>query len=267
MPAYRLFDKLQTFYGDAGQALPGGYLVFYTAGTTTPQSVYGDRALSTNNGNEIALTSSSRLAHECWADTTDAYFVEIYNAADVKQGEISYVEVPGGSGQAVPVPNEGEVISGDGTNFILISPNFVPDQTGNAGKILGTDGTLIQWVVKPEDGEAGTSDISVDANGYSVGDARVTWGSGTGSNVGGRSQSASVTFPVVFGATPDHVAVTVTNSGALSSFGNTPTVRVTSKSTTGCSIEFKLSELDDDRSGYDFNAAVAFSYVAFGEKA
>ena len=267
MPAFKLFDKLQTFYGDAGQALPGGYLKFYVAATTTPQSVYGDRALTTNNGNEIALTSSSRLAHECWADTTDAFFVELYNAADVKQGEISYVEVPGGSGQTIPVPNEGEFLTGDGSNFLVEAIRQVPDPTGNSGKILGTDGLLPQWVVKPSDGAAGTSDIDVDANGFSVGDYRVTVGSGTSTNVGGRTQTANVTFPTAFGSTPDSVAVTVTNAGELSSFGNTPTVRVTSKTATGCSIAFKLSELDDDRSGFDYNAAVTFTYVAFGPKA
>ena len=267
MPAFKLFDKLQTFYGDAGQALPGGYLKFYVAATTTPQSVYGDRALSTNNGSQIALTSSSRLAHECWADTTDAFFVELYNAADVKQGEISYVEVPGGSGQTIPVPNEGEFLTGDGSNFLVETIRQVPDPTGNTGKILGNDGTLLQWVVKPSDGAAGTSDIDVDSNGFSVGDYRVTVGSGTGTNVGGRSQTASVTFPEAFGSAPDSVAVTVTNVGELSSFGNTPTVRVTNKTATGCSIAFKLSELDDDRSGFDFSTAVTFTYVAFGHKA
>lgn len=269
MAAYLLpgFDKITTRYGLNGQALPGGYAKFYIAGTTTPQSVYGERALSTNNGSQVALDSSGRLVHECWADTSDAFFVELYSAADVKQGEVSYVEVPGGAQQAIPIPNEGEVISGDGTNYLLISPYFVPDPTGNVNKVLGNDGEQPLWVVKPSDGEAGTSDIEVDEHGYSVGEYRVTVGSGTGVNAGGETQDATVTFPVAFGSTPDHIAVTVSNSGSLSSFGNMPTYKISTKSATGCTVVFTLSELDDDGAGWKFNTAVTFTYAAFGAKA
>lgn len=267
MAAFQLFNKITTWYGSSGQILAGGYMEFHVAGTTTPADVFGERALSTNNGSTIDMDASGRLEHECWADTTDAFFVEIFNSADVKQGEVSYVEVPGGSGQTIPVPSEGEFLTGDGTNFLTETIIQVPDPTGNANKILGTDGTLVQWVVKPADGEAGTSDIDVDEHGYSVGDARVTWGTGTGTNVGGRTQSATVTFPVAFGSTPDHVDVTVSNSGTLSSFGNMPTHKIATKSTTGCTVVFTLSELDDSQSGYDYNAAVTFSYIAFGPKA
>ena len=265
MPSYLLLDKCRTFHGLTGQLLAGGSVRFFQAGTTTPQDVYGERALSTNNGDTIDLDASGRLEHECWADTTDSYFIEVYDSDDVKQGEISYVEIPGGAGQTIPVPAEGEFVTGDGTNFLVATIREVPDPTGNANKLLGTDGTDLNWVSRPSDGAAGTSDTSTSASGFVVGNKRVQWGEGTGTNAGGRTQTVSVTFPVAFSAAPDIVVVTTSNS-SLSSFGNMPTASVTSKSTTGCTIKFTMGELDDSGSGFDFNAAVAFSYMAVGAK-
>lgn len=266
MPSFLLYDKCRVWFDDTGNVLADGYLKFYVAGSTTPQDVYGNRALSTNNGDTIALDAAGKLEHECWADATDAYFIEVYNASDVKVGEISYREVDGGVGQTIPVPNDDEVLGGDGVNFIVRSFREVPDPTGNANKILGTDGDLVLWVARPSDGANGESDIENDDNGFSVGGIRVTYGSGTGVNAGGRTQTANVVFPVEFGAAPDIVLVTVTNS-VLSSAGNMPTYAVTSKSTTGCTIKFTMGELDDTRSQYDFTSAVQFNYVAYGEKA
>ena len=197
--------------------LAGGYFGFTVAGTTTPANVYGDRALSTNNGNTIDIDASGRLEHECWASTANAFFVEVYDAADVKQGESLYVEVSGGAGQSIPVPSEGEFLTGDGTNFLVAEVRQVPDPTGNANKLLGTDGEDLNWVARPSDGAAGVSDTSTSATGYTVGNKRRQWGTGTGTNVGGRSQNATVTFPVPFSATPSVIDINVTNSGGLSS--------------------------------------------------
>lgn len=265
MPAYLLFDKCRHWTGLTGQSLPGGYVKFYVAESTTPADVYGDRALSTNNGDTIDLDASSRLEHECWADTTDAYFVEVYDSDDVKQGEVSYVEVPGGSTTVIPIPNEGEFITGDGTNLLVAEVRQVPDPSGNANKLLGTDGTDLNWVARPSDGAAGTSDTSTSATGYTIGNKRVQWGTGSATNSGGRTQTASITFPVAFSAAPNVVDVTVTNS-SLSSFGNMPSHSVTSVSTTGATIKFTMGELDDSGSGFDFIAAVNFMWTATGAK-
>lgn len=265
MPSFLLLDKCRTFHGLTGQLLPGGYVSFFVAGTTTPADVYGDRDLSTNNGDTVALDASGRLAHECWADTTDAFYAEFYDANDVKQGEISYMEVPGGSGQVIPIPGEGQVVGGDGSNFLLLDPFWLPDPAGNSGKLLGSDNEAWIPVARPANGAPGTSDTSTSATGFTIGNKRVQWGSGSGTNAGGRTQTATITFPVAFSAAPDVVKVTVTNS-SLSSFGNMPSASVTSKSTTGCTIKFTMGELDDDGSGFDFTSAVTFDYEATGAK-
>ena len=265
MAAFLLLDKCRTFHGLTGQLLPGGSVKFYVAETTTPADVYGDRDLSTNNGDTIALDASGRLAHECWADTTDANYCEILDSDDVKQGEISYMEVPGGSSQVIPVPEEGEFLTGDGTNFAVETIRQVPDPTGSANKLLGTDGTAIDWVARACIGEDGTSDTSTSATGYTIGNKRVQWGSESGTSAGGRTQTKTVTFPVAFSATPNVVDVVVTNS-SLSSFGNMPSHSITSKSATGFTVKFTMGELDDSGSGFDFTGGVTFDWTATGPK-
>lgn len=268
MAAFRLYDKTQTWFGLTGQALPGGSVRFFTAGTTTPQVVYGERALTTNNGSTIALDSSSRLVHECWASTASAYFVEVYDADNVKQGEVSYVEVPGGTGQVIPIPSSGEYLTGDGSQFLVngLTDRLLPDQTGHSNKILGTDGTAASWVARPADGAAGVANISTTTSSFSVGNMLVQTGSGTGTSTGGRSQTVTVTFPVAFDSTPIFVVPVVKNA-SLSSFGNLPTVQVTAKSATQATFQFRLSELDDSQSGFDYNAGVQYDYIAIGVKA
>lgn len=264
MPAFLLFDKCRTFSGLSGQLLPGGYLKFYTASTTTPKAVYGDRALTTNNGSTIDLDASSRLEHECWADTADAYFVELYDADDVKQGEFSYLEVPGGVGQAIPVPNEGEYLTGDGTNFLVVdlSDLLLPDQTGHSNKILGTDGTTAGWVAKPADGAAGTSDTASGATSVRIGTVLIQWGSGSAAATGTDFASATVTFPTAFGGTPYYIDPTVTNG---SSVNGTSLVAdaYTGASSTGCTIHFNNADRHFDGSS-KLTSAINFTYVAIG---
>lgn len=268
MAAFLLHDKITTWFGSTGQLLPGGYMRFYLAGSTTPQDVYGDRALTTNNGDTIQLDASGRLVHECWADTADAYFLELYDADDVKQGEVSYREVPGGVGQVIPIPESGEYLSGDGTQFIAVdlSLNLLPDQTGHSNEILGTDGTTPSWAAKPADGAAGTSDIATTATSFKVGNMLTQTGTATGTSVGTRFQTVSVTFATAFDSTPIFVGVEV-DSGTLSTYANQPTWSITAKSATGFTVKFTMGELDDSQAGFNFSAGVPFTYIATGVKA
>lgn len=263
MAAFRLFDQLRTFYGLSGQLLAGGYLSFYEAGTTTPANVYGDQDLSVNNGSTVALDASGRPNVDVWGDAATAYKVALYDADDVKQGEIDNLEVPGGAGQTIPVPDPGEFLTGDGTNFIAAAIREVPDPTGSADKILSTDGTDLQWVAKPADGSDGTANVSQDSTGFTVENMAIVTGTGSGTNAGGRTQTANVTFPVAFTSVPVFVDV-VPSDTALSTYGNMPSWSVTSKSTAGFTVKFTMGELDDSQAGFDFNSAVDFAYIAVG---
>lgn len=265
MPAFRLYSQLQTFFGSDGQLLADGYLKFYEAGTATPADVFGDSGLGVNNGPTVDLDGSGRLVDPVWGDTADSYFVEIYDADDVKQGEEDDVSPPGGAGQTIPIPDVGEFITGDGVQFLLETIRQVPDPTGQSDKVLGNDGTSAGWVTGPSDG-ADADNVGSTATEFYIGNMRGVMGTGTGTNGGGRTQDVSITFATAFTVTPVFIHV-IPTSATLSTWGNMPSAAITAKSTTGFTVRFTLGELDDSQAGFDFNAGVPFMYLALGERA
>lgn len=274
MPAFRLYDKIHAWTGLSGQLLAGGYFKFYVAATTTPQDVFGEKALSTNNGSQVALDSSGRLVHDVWADTDNAYFVEVYDADDVKQGEADNIEVPGGAGQTVPVPNSGEYLTGDGTNFLTedLTSFLLPDQTGHSNDILGTDGTTASWIAKPSDGTAGASDITV-GSGFiqweaAGGKAREQYGTSTATNANTRTCSKAILFATAYTSAPV-VTIVPTFSAAPTTGGNVyPHWDITSVSTTGFTVTFSTytggTSADSSNSNAVISADVPFAWSARG---
>jgi len=273
MAAFRLYDKIHSWAGLSGQLLAGGYFKFYTAGTTSPQDVYGEKALTTNNGSQVALDSSGRLVHDVWADTSDSYFVEVYDADDVKQGEADNVEVPGGAGQTIPVPNSGEYLTGDGTNFLVedLTDKLLPDQTGHSNDILGTDGTTASWVDRPADGAAGAgANITVTSSSvkWDGGATKVMeqFGTSTATNSNTRTCSKTITFGTAFTATPV-VTIVPTFAAAPTTGGNVyPHWDITSVSTTGFTVTFSTytggSSADASSSNAVISADVPFAWTA-----
>lgn len=269
MPAaFRLYSKLNTFYGSSGQALPGGYLKFYEAETTTPKDVYGEQALSTNNGARVDLDASSRPEHDIWG--SGGYFVELYDEDDVKQGEADNVQIPGGEGQAVPVPDTGEFLTGDGVDYLVedLTGQLIPDPTGHANKILGTDGTTVFWVDRPADGAAGVSDTSHTSTTFKVGDMLVQTGSGTASASGNKSSSVGVTFGSAFDSAPVYVGLTL-KSGGVTSSGAFVRHAATSVTASGFTASFSTltgGTSADSFSGSNITSAINFNWVAIGIK-
>lgn len=273
MPAaFRLYSKLDTQWGDAGQLLSGGSLKFYTAGTTTPQHVYGEKALTTDNGVTVTLDASGRPSVDVWG--SGSYFVELYDSDGVKQGEKDDVEVSGGVTQTIPVPNTGEFLTGDGTTFsvIDITGQLLPDQTGHANDILGTDGTTASWIAKPSDGAAGTANITVTASSvkWDGGGTKVMeqFGTSTATNANTRTCSKSITFGTAFTATPV-VSIVPTFSAAPTTGGNVyPHWDVTAVSTTGFTVTFSTytggTSADSSNSNSVISADVPFAWTARG---
>lgn len=261
--AFRLYPQFQTFWSDDGTLLAGGELRFLLAGTSTPKDVFGEKALSTNNGSTITLDAAGRPEHPIWG--SGQYDVELYDADAVKVGEDLTVEIPGGEATALPTLSADKFLTNDGSVMSWSEILEVPDPTGSANKILSTDGTSLSWIDKPADGAAGTANVAQTATTFTVEDMLVQTGTGTGTSAGGRTQSVSVVFPTAFTSTPIFVAVAVT-SATLSSFGNMPSHAITAKSTTGFTVKFTMGEMDDSQAGFDFNAGVAFDYMAVGVK-
>ena len=230
MPAaFRLYSKMDTQFGLSGQLLSGGYLKFYDAGTTTPKNVYGELALSTNNGATVDLDASGRPDVDVWG--SGSYFVELYDADDVKQGEADDVQIPGGDATALPVLGVGEYLTGDGSgNYIGvdISGSLLPDPTGHPNEYLQTDGTDPFWADGPTDGAAGADGADP------IGDGDIQSGTVSVSSSGTKAASASVTFATAFASAP--VVVCTVKGSAPTSSGAYPKLSVTSISTTGFTV-------------------------------
>jgi hypothetical protein len=65
--AKNLFGLVHTLLDDSGALEPGGTIEVYTAGTTTPRTVYSDRALTTTAGTSITADAAGRFP-ERWIE-------------------------------------------------------------------------------------------------------------------------------------------------------------------------------------------------------
>ncbi len=265
MAAFLLFDKITTWNGSAGELLAGGQFRFFEVDTTTPQDVYGDRALTVNNGVTVDLDASGRLEHECWADTTASSYVELYAADGVKQGEVSHIEVPGGQGQVIPVPSSGEYLTGDGTNFLTddLSDRLIPDQTGHSNEILGTDGSTASWVARPADGAAGVSDTAATSSSIRVGKTLYQLGTDTAPASGGNATTKAISYATAYkSGSPPRVFVMPVGGTQTGAAPSVPYL-TSAPTETGFTVAFDVAEGGHDTS--TMINPVPFHWMAVGE--
>lgn len=268
MAAFRIYSKIDTFWGQTGQLLAGGQIRFFDAGTTTPRNVFGNEELTVNNGSTVTLDSSGRPNVDVWG--SGEYFVELYDALGVKQGEADDVQEQGAAAASIPsqAGNLGKFLSTDGSLLQWQAVRQVPDPTGQANKILGTDGSNLTWVNRPADGAAGaTADIDVTATSAIVGDGidRMRWLTGTGSASasGGRTTSVAITFASAFAAAPVFVGIMPTVS-VITGVGYAPVCSATNITTTGFTANF---DVNSDQSGANISVPVTFQWFAMGDVA
>lgn len=249
-----------TFYGLSGQLLPGGSVQFMEAGTTTPKDVYGERALSTNNGSTIGLDASGRLEHDVWASGDVRY--RVYDVDDVEQADVDDVIDPTAAGLSLPSGDAGQFLTTDGAgNYSFADVREVPDPTGSANKFLKTDGTALSWAAGPADA---TSDIAAATGSFEAGDGTDTFmllsGADSASATGTASTNKAVVFSTAFSATPRVVVVPTSASQP----GGPTVTELTAVSTTGFTVNFDVAE--GSVSGATMVNAVPFNWIAVGLK-
>jgi hypothetical protein len=253
---------MDTQWGSSGQLLAFGYLKFFEAGgATTPKHVYGESDLSTDNGVRVDLTASGRPEVDVWG--SGAYFVELYDSDDVKQGEADDVEIPGGDATAIPVLDSGEFLTGDGANLLAQALLLIPDPTGHAGDKIGTDGTTIIW----EEPDAAPTVPTLPADGvlqtatsFTIGKFMVQTGTATASASGSATTTASVTFPTTY-TTCLYADISI-NTGGEQSGGAAVAYKTSAASGSGFTAKFDVAE--GSGASPNFGTAVGFSWIAFG---
>jgi hypothetical protein len=267
MSAFRLFDPFQTFFDLEGKLAAGGSLVFYQAGTTTPADVYGDSALATNNGSTIAIGTDGRPVDDIWGNIS--YRARLYDALGTLVSDRDNLQIPGGTGLAIPALVDGNFLTNDGSVLAWDPVEQLPDPTGASGKILGTDGVNFIWQAPPATPAVPDPDILVGATSIRAGVSTNTskflilTGSDSAAASGTSSTSKAVTFAQSF-TTLLGVQTSITGT-SYNSVGFFAAPAVTGKSTAGFTFNAQISA-HQGGSGSDanINSAVPFDWIAYG---
>lgn len=257
---FQVYPRVMTFFGNRGQLLAGGELRFFELDTTTPKPVYADPDLTDTNGNIVGLDASARPNEGLYGSGN--YFVELYDAAGVKQGE-DRAYAPGGASQSIPIPMPGEFLTGDGTQILAQAIRQLPDPTGYAGKFLGTDGDAFIWQAGPVAPTLPTLPTSSSTT-MRIGDYMLQLGTGSAAPTGSHTASVAVTYPIAFSAaeTPKVFVVPTVSNASVGGFVPTPTI--TGASSTEFTVKFDTNE---GGSAGNLTNAVTFNWIAFGRVA
>lgn len=268
MSGFRILDPFNTYFDLSGELASGGALHFYTAGTTTDADVFGDPALTVNNGPTITIGTDGRAVDDVWGDTAVSYRCRVYASDATLVQDVDNISAPGSGSGTLPAFVSGQFLTNNGTSALWAAIRQMLDPTGAANKIIGSDGTNALWVDKPADGANGAdgSSAAVSATDAktTIGDGTaghdilmIQRGSGTAPATGIHSTSASITFPTAFKSPPFVQAVgRALVSGAIGVFA-TPTVI----STTGASLTFSTN---DDNSAAAVVNSMPFDWLAIG---
>lgn len=271
--AYRLSDPNPVWWASDGitPCANGTLETFEDQACTTPYATFNSSALSTPNAESLTLNAAGRAAVEIWSGVDYWARLKDENGTVVWTREITS-GIP--AGLDLPDLDPGEYLTGDGLGGYaagVLMP--LPDPTGSADYmvVVNADGDGYELQAQPEPPVAPELDITVGVAEFIAGDGASTTkqvilaGSATGTNAGGRTQTVSVTFSTAFAATPK-ITVTLATPGGLASGQNQPSANITSKSASGFTATWMMGETDDDRSQFDFNAAVTFDWIAFGTR-
>lgn len=263
--SFRFLDQAPQFFTRDGRVLAGGSLTFYTTGTSIKLNTYTSKDLSSPNTNPVSLDADGRASSDIWMD--GEYRVVLADSEGAIQWTRDNVEGPAdlptfSSGQA------GYFLSTNGEDLLWVPIRQPPDPAGQVGKILGSDGANIIWQNPPATPPPATSDVAVGTTNVSISDGTrkflIQTGTATAPNVGGRDTSVSVNFPTAYSGNPLYVGVTPRYSGTVSALGNAPIPHLSSFSNTSFTVVMSAGERDDTGSGFNFNAAIPFDWVAFG---
>lgn len=135
--SFRLLNQAPVYLNQQGKPCAGGSLLTFDSGTSNPADTYSDPALTVTNGSVVALDASGRTAVDVWA--TGVLRVVLKDSLGVVQWTLDNVsassEVPDQSG------NTGKYLTTNGTFMLWGAIAQVPSVTGQSGKFLTNNGT------------------------------------------------------------------------------------------------------------------------------
>lgn len=264
MAAFRILNQKPVYFDLQGRPASGGYLLFYITGTTTPKSVFGNKALSINNGNRVNINSDGRTAVDIWGD--GAYRVRVYDANNTLLSEADDVEVAGGTGASIPTLVAGSFLTNNGALLLWAPIRQLPDPTGQDGKVPTASGAgyVLQTPAVPPAPVAPNIEVTTTSLRVAQGATSflIQFGSGSAAASGNKTTTASIVFPTPYAAAPkvfaNNSAGFVTQAGDVQ-----PTISVSSVTTTGATVKFS-TQTGESNSNNNIVTPVAFDWIAFG---
>lgn len=263
MAAFRLLNQFPVYFDQQGRLADGGELRFYESGTTTPKDVYGDQALTVNNGSSVAIGSDGRTVVDVWGD--GEYRVRLYDADGTLIGEADNVEVAGGTGQSIPALVTGQFLTNNGALLLWAPIREMPDPTGQDGKYPVASGSGYVLQSPPEPPVIPEPDWTVGTTTLQLGEFLIQTGTATAPSSGARTTSTNVAFPTAYTSIL-HLSVTP-NVSSVGAYGIGATMAATGyvhgSASTGFTATFNSAD-DGGDSGFTVDNPVPFTWVAFG---
>ena len=259
---YQNYQPAPVYLDLAGVANnPNGYIQFYAIGTTNPKDTYNAFSGGSANSNPVLLDSSGRPNTQVWLDGD--YSIVEYDADDVVVD--TYDMRPAADpAQSIPIPDPGEFVTGDGSQFLVEEIRQLPDPTGLVGYVPVSDGEGYIMTPLPEAPEAPTLPVENTSGHVKIGTVMFQWGTGTvPAAASAKTSSVNITFAEVFTGTPYIVDPTNTTPGGSTPSGACAVLCSSSESTTGATITANIPD-DDSNSNWKLANATTFKYLAVG---
>ena len=139
--SFRILNQRPVYLDSNGNPCAGGTLSTYETGTFTPKDSYADPALTVNNGPTVSLNASGRTNVDVWSTGVLRVIVRDQNDVVVFDSDNTQAdsEIPDQSGQS------GKYLTTDGTALAWGDVSQVPSVTGEGGKSLINDGSDYFW--------------------------------------------------------------------------------------------------------------------------
>lgn len=231
LATFRVLNPAPVYFDLLGQLADGGSLRFYENGTTTPKDVYGDPAMTVDNGSSVQIGTDGRAVVQIWGN--GIYRMRGYDADNTLIFEADDVQIPGGTGTTIPALVAGQFLTNDGAVLSWIDLLQIPDPTGSADKVLSNDGVNLIWAAPQVLPSLPTGGITQSGSSIVIGSVRLQWGSGTLPASGTNTSSVAVTFGVPFSSAPYHVELCGAVGSGITGSGGVGILSAASRTVSG----------------------------------
>jgi len=264
MASFRPLGQFNQYFLNNGQVNNGGSITFYETDLTTLKNTYSDPSLTVLNANPVLLDAAGRLTTDVWGSGT--YGAVLKDALGTTIQTRNNIQSGADPGFSIPALVTGDFLTNDGSNLLWQPIKQIPDPTGQAGKVVGTDGTVVFWqnATTPPP----PANISVTMDKTLIADTTtpatslmILQGAGSAPASGAHTTTGNVTFATAF-SSPPRVYVSPTGNGITpNGFYGIPSV--ISISTTGFQVGFNVNE-GGTASGTNITVTVNFQFLAIG---